>query len=66
MWKEPKKGEFYCIGADVAEGLAHGDYSCGLVGDENFEVVAMWHGHTDPDLFGDELYKLAYIIIMLI
>lgn len=59
LWKEPKKGEFYCIGADVAEGLAHGDYSCGLVGDENFEVVAMWHGHTDPDLFGDELYKLG-------
>ncbi|WP_325224419.1 hypothetical protein [Schnuerera sp.] len=59
IWDYPKKGEFYSVGADVAEGLAHGDYSCGLVGDSKFNIVAMWHGHIDPDLFGDELYKLG-------
>lgn len=59
IWKKPEPDRFYCIGADVAEGLAHGDYSCGLVGDEDFDIVAMWHGHIDPDLFGIELIKLG-------
>ena len=59
IWEHPKPEKFYCIGADVAEGLAHGDYSCGLVGDEDFNIVARWHGHIDPDLFGEELVKLA-------
>jgi len=59
IWKQPEPDRFYCIGADVAEGLAHGDYSCGLVGDEEFDIVAMWHGHIDPDLFGIELIKLG-------
>ena len=60
IWKEPKPSTFYCIGADVAEGLAHGDYSVGQVGDEEFNLVAQWHGHIDPDMFGAELVKLAH------
>jgi hypothetical protein len=60
IWKYPEEGRFYCIGADVAEGLVEGDYSCGVVGDsETFDIVAMWHGHIDPDLFGLELIKLG-------
>lgn len=59
IWKEPQHGEVYAIGADVAEGLASGDFSCGVVGNSEFDVVAMWHGHIDPDLFGKELVKLA-------
>lgn len=59
IWEEPIPGVNYSIGADVAEGLSHGDYSVGLVGNEDFKVVAMWHGHIDPDLFADELVKLA-------
>jgi len=60
IWDEPISGKFYCMGADVAEGLVHGDYSCAYVGDpESFDVVARWHGHIDPDLFGMELIKLA-------
>lgn len=59
IWKEPEPGRFYAIGADVAEGLVHGDYSCAYVGDDEFDVVAQWHGHIDPDLFGIELVKLA-------
>lgn len=60
IWEEPKANTFYCIGADVAEGLARGDFSCGQVGDEEFNVVAKWYGHIDPDLFGLELVKLAH------
>lgn len=60
IWQEPKPNTFYCIGADVAEGLITGDYSCAQVGDEEFNVVAQWYGHIDPDLFGKELVKLAH------
>ena len=59
IWKEPEPETFYCIGADVAEGLIEGDYSCACVGDSDFDVVAMWHGHIDPDMFGMELIKLG-------
>jgi hypothetical protein len=59
IWKEPERNKFYCIGADVAEGLIAGDYSVAQVGDDEFDVVATWYGHIDPDLFGVELVKLA-------
>ncbi len=59
IWHKPEPDMFYAIGADVAEGLVHGDYSVGLVGNSEFDVVCMWHGHIDPDLFGNELVKLA-------
>lgn len=59
IWKEPAAGMNYAIGVDVAEGLADGDYSCAVVGDENFDVVAMWHGHINPDLLALESIKLA-------
>lgn len=59
IWEEPKNGVTYAIGADVAEGLASGDYSSAIVGNDEFDQVAEWHGHIDPDLFGEELVKLA-------
>ena len=59
IWKEPEEGMSYSIGADVAEGLASGDFSCAYVGNDEFDVVARWYGHIDPDLFGIELVKLA-------
>jgi hypothetical protein len=57
----PELDGVYCIGADVAEGLGHGDYSSAHVIDAyNEQVVAHWHGHVDPDLFGsDILYALG-------
>lgn len=55
IWEFPKEGHRYCIGADVAEGLAHGDFSCAHVIDVTTnEVVAKWHGHVDPDIFGEK------------
>lgn len=59
IWKQPEIDKFYSVGADVAEGLVQGDYSCAVVGDDEFDIVAMWHGHIDPDLFGVELVKLG-------
>ncbi|MDD3414879.1 MAG: hypothetical protein PHY47_12875 [Lachnospiraceae bacterium] len=59
IWDNPKKDKFYVVGSDVSEGLATGDYSCGIVLDEDFNLVASWHGHIDPDLFGDELVNIA-------
>ena len=60
IWKYPEDGHKYVLGADVAEGLEHNDYSSSHVMDrETMEVVAIWHGHIDPDLFGYELVGLA-------
>lgn len=60
IWKHPEEGHNYIISADVAEGLAHGDYSVAdIIDRKTLEQVAQWHGHIDPDLFGDELEKMA-------
>ena len=60
VWDEPKPGKRYVIGADVAEGLITGDYSCAdvLQLPEGYQV-AQWRGHVDPDRFGDLLAKLG-------
>jgi hypothetical protein len=60
VWKLPLPGHRYVIGADTAEGLEHGDYSSAHVIDvDTGEVVATWHGHEDPDAFGDQLILLG-------
>lgn len=62
MWKPPRLGGRYIIGADVAEGLEHGDYSGGHVYDwDTFEQVAEWHGHEEPWAFGGELAMLGNV-----
>ena len=58
-WIMPESNEQYVIGADVAEGLATGDYSVAVVMDSNLNIVAKWKGHIDPDLFGKEIVKIA-------
>jgi hypothetical protein len=62
IWRLPEFGTVYCIGADVAEGLARGDYSSAHVIDaKSGTIVAHWHGHVDPDKFGEEiLYALGF------
>ena len=62
IWLFPQAGAKYVIGADVAEGLARGDYSSAHVIDaKSGVVVAHWHGHVDPDKFGEEtLYALGH------
>lgn len=61
VWGEPKAGKRYVIGADVAEGLADGDYSCADVREvETGYQVAQWHGHIAPDLFAKVIEQLGY------
>jgi Terminase-like family. len=59
VWERPNRGKDYYIGVDVAKGLEEGDYSCGVVMDAGYNIAAMWHGHTDPDIFAAELEKLG-------
>ena len=62
VWKEPEPQGVYVIGADVAEGLGHGDYSsCHVVDAKSGDVVAHWHGHIEPDLFGNLLCEIGWI-----
>ena len=60
VWEMPDNQKSYVLGADVAEGLDWGDFSCAYVIEvSSGEVVACWHGHTPADLFGEEIFKLA-------
>ncbi|MEO6590307.1 MAG: terminase family protein [Pyrinomonadaceae bacterium] len=60
VWSLRDPLDAYVIGADVAEGLEHGDYSSAHVVSANTsEIVAKWHGRLDPDLFGEELARLG-------
>lgn len=60
VWVPPSPKSTYVIGADVAEGLEHGDYSCAQVIDvHSGDVVACWHGHRPPDVFAEELILLG-------
>ena len=60
IWKHPEPGHEYVIGADVAEGLANGDFSVAEVIDtSSMETVARWRGHIDPDKFGEIIGALG-------
>jgi len=70
VWKTPRVGHNYVVGADVAEGIEvnsgepekdkQRDYSCAVVMDRmTAEIVAIWHGHVQGDLFGRQLDMLG-------
>lgn len=60
LWEFPQPGGVYVVGADVAEGLEHGDFTSVHVLDaRNKRLVAHWHGHIDPDLLGEDLLPLV-------
>lgn len=62
VWHEPRTGASYAISADVAEGLANGDYSSVDILEITGETVAQaaqWHGHIAPDLLANLLLSLA-------
>lgn len=61
MFYPPTPGGVYVIGADVAEGLEHGDYSSAhIVNVEQMSVVSHWHGHVDPDQFSNVIARLGW------
>jgi hypothetical protein len=52
IWDEPEADEKYVIGADVAQGFEHGDFSVAtVIACRSAKVVAVFHAHIDPDLF---------------
>ena len=59
VWEHPKPDRVYALGADVAEGLAHGDFSSADVLDKDGRQVAQWHGHCAPDMYGHILNALG-------
>lgn len=69
LYQKPQHGHVYVIGADVAEGLEHGDWSVATVLDaREMSVVAVYRAHVDPDVFGQTIlhdlgrfYNLALI-----
>lgn len=61
LYTLPQHRAEYIIPADVAEGLAHGDYSCGVILDRyTWDEVAELHGHFEPDQFGTFLCRLGW------
>lgn len=61
IYQEYRSAYKYIIGADVAEGVADGDYSSAHVLNlETWEVVAHWHGHMSPGDFGEALANLGF------
>lgn len=61
VWEFPDPASVYVIGADVAEGLSYGDYSSAHIIDAASGVlVAHWHGHIEPDIFGELLAELGW------
>lgn len=62
IWHSAETAHRYVVGADVAEGLEHGDFSSAHVIDvETGTVVATAHTHVPPDLFGAMLVRLGYM-----
>lgn len=60
IWEKARPGKRYVIGADVAEGLEHGDYSSlDVLEMPGRHQVAHWRGHIDPDLFGVLLFRIG-------
>jgi hypothetical protein len=56
----PKPGRRVIIGADVAEGLAHGDYSAAVgIDAQTWEELFSLHGHWEPDEYAVMLDLLA-------
>lgn len=56
IWEFPHLDGSYVIGADVSEGLGHGDFSSAHIIDVSTGfIVAHWHGHVDADIFGEEV-----------
>lgn len=60
VWSKPKAGKKYVIGADVAEGLEHGDFSSidVLEAPSGIQVV-QWRGHIDPDQLGVLILRIG-------
>jgi hypothetical protein len=58
VWETPNDEErwSYSIGADIAQGLDHGDWTVAWVlCVQTNKPVAVWYGKVDPDVFGETI-----------
>lgn len=62
VWEFRNPNSVYCLGADVAEGLEFGDFSSvHVINASSGLVAAHWHGHIDPDLFGELCAEIGWM-----
>lgn len=60
IWDMPDPTDSYVIGADIADGISGGDYSCAqVISVKKFKQVAVWHGLEEPYEFGRTLFLLG-------
>lgn len=58
IWEHPRQGVPYVIGADVAAGYEHGDWSVFYVMDSTtMKIVAMFRGKPHPDGYASEVLR---------
>jgi hypothetical protein len=57
VWWRPRKSNLaYAIGADVAMGLLHGDWSVAYVFEaKSRKLVGMYRGHCHPEYYGEQV-----------
>lgn len=61
VWALPDEKDRYVVGADVAQGLEHGDFSAAhVISVRTGDVVAHYHARIDTDLFGEFLAQLGH------
>jgi hypothetical protein len=61
IWEQPQPECDYVIGADVAMGFSHGDFSVAYVlRRDTLSVVARIRGQIEPDRFADMIVDLAW------
>ncbi len=61
LWEFPKDDDKYVLGADVAEGLADGNFSAAeIISRKNIAQVAKFVDHIKPEIYSDELAKVGY------
>jgi hypothetical protein len=63
VWEKPDLRCEYVVGADVAEGLADGDFSCAKVYKrfpQHLELVAEWWGLAPIDRFSHTLWRIGH------
>lgn len=62
VYEEPSPRKAYVVGADIAQGLEHGDWSVAYVMEaESGEIVAVYRAKPEPDEFAHILYGLGYM-----
>jgi hypothetical protein len=59
VWKEPKVGRAYVLGADAAGGVGKDPAVAVVLDRQTGETVATLAAQLDPTEFGNEVYKLA-------